>query len=208
MPVALAATLLLALAAPAAAAMEARVSEIRMIGRTVSASIDLREALSEKLRQVLESGGSLHVRIQTELWEDRPLWDRLVVPATVTLYHIVRNPTTSQIAITSAVGYVTSYAAMPDPLRLRADVGPAENVSDGGHYYLRAIATIGTLAEREVERTGEAVFGEDDGSVSLGRVGRFIFNTVLQATDYLHSVSAEARSRRFEGRELRPGVRQ
>lgn len=201
------AALLLAVGAHPVLAMEGRVGEIRTVGNIVSASIELRDALSEKLRKVLESGGTLHVRIQTELWEDRPLWDRLVHPATVTLYHIVRNPATSQIAISSAVGYVMSFASMPDPLRLRADVVPADTVSDSGHYYLRMIATIGTLAEREVQRAGEAVFGEDDGSVSLGQVGRFIFNTVLQATDYLHSTSAEARSRRFEGRELRPGIR-
>jgi hypothetical protein len=65
------------------------------------------------------------------------------------------------------------------------------------------VASIGTIAERDIEDTGAAVFGRDDGSISLGTVGRIVFSAVLQATDYLQSVSTEARSDRFHGRDLR-----
>jgi hypothetical protein len=201
--------ILLALTAASARgyALEASIMEIRIAGGAVHAAIDLRGTLPEKLRQVLQAGGALHVRLQAELWEDRPLWDRLVRPAAVTVYRIVQDPSTSHIAISDALGRITSHPTMPSPLQLRADVVPADAVSDDNRYYLRMIATIGTIAQRDVESTGEAVFGKDEGIVSVGKVGKFIFHAVLQATDYLQSVSAEARSRRFAGRELRPGLK-
>ena len=187
--------------------MEARVAEVRTIGPTVRASVDLRDMLPVKLRSVLEAGGSLHVRVQAELWEDRPVWDRLVRPAIVSVFRIVRDPGTSNIAVLDALGQVTSYPVFPDPLSLRVDVVPVDLIAETSRYYLRLIATIGTIAQKDIDDTGAAVFGQDDSAVSLGTVGKLIFNTVLQVTDYLQSVSAEARSRRFDGRELKAGIR-
>jgi hypothetical protein len=189
-----------------AAALEARVAEIRIVGATIRASVELRQALPEKLKQVVRDGGALHVRLQTEMWEDRLMLDRIVRPASITIYRIARDPVTSEIAVSSPYGR-TAYPALPDTLQLRVDVAPADAVSDDGHYYLRMMVTVGTIAEREIQNAGDAVFGQDEGTVSLGTVGKFIFNTVFQATDYLQSVSAEARSRRFDGRELRPGIK-
>ena len=60
---------------------------------------------------------------------------------------------------------------------------------------------------REIEQTSDAGFGRDDGTVSIARVGRLVFNAVVQMTDYLQSVSTGVRSRPFEERELRGGVR-
>ena len=145
------------------------------------------------------------MRVQAELWEDRPVWDRLVRPAIVTVFRIVRDPATAKIAISDAFGQVLSVAEYPDVVPLRVDVAPADAVSDGSRYYLRMIATVGTIAERDIEDTGEAVFGRDEGTVSLVKVGKFLFNTVLQVSDYLQSISSEVRTRVFQGRELRPG---
>jgi hypothetical protein len=150
---------------------------------------------------VLESGGPLHVRIQAELWEDRPVWDKLVRPALISVFRVVRDPGTSQVAVTDAVGTIMSFAQWPDPLTLKVEVAPAQALQDDSRYYLRIVATIGTIAERDIQ-TGEAVFGGDDGSISIGTVGRLVFRTVLQATDYLQSVSTETRSDRFRGREV------
>ena len=197
---------LVAAAAPAHA-LEARVSEVRTVGPKVRAALDLRDLFPQKFRQILESGGSLHLRVQAELWEDRPVWDRLVQPAIVTVFRIVRDPTTAQIAMSDAFGRVLSAAAYPDTVPVRVDVAPADAVAEGKRYYLRMIATVGTIAEREIEDTGAAVFGRDEGTVSLGKVGRFLFNAVLQVSDYLQSVSSEVRTRVFHGRELRPGFR-
>jgi len=196
----------LAAAAPAHA-LEAKVSEVRTVGPKVRAALDLRDMFPEKFRQILQSGGALHMRVQAELWEDRPVWDRLVRPAIVTVFRIVRDPTTAQIAISDAFGPVLSVAAYPDTVPLRVDVAPADAVAEGSRYYLRMIATVGTIAERDVEETSEAVFGRDEGTVSLGKVGKFLFHTVLQVSDYLQSISSEVRTRVFQGRELRPGIR-
>jgi hypothetical protein len=189
------------------AALDTRISELRTIGRTVRAAVDVRDMFPENLRSVVQSGSALHVRVQAELWEDRPMWDRLVRPAVVTVFRIVRDPTTAQIAVSDAVGQVASFATYPEMVPLRVDVGPADAVSDGSRYYLRLMTTIGTIAEREIESTGDAVFGRDESTVSIASVGKLLFRTVLQITDYLQSVSAEARSRVFEGRELNSGVR-
>lgn len=200
--------LLLAARAIPAAALEARITEMRVVGPTVRASLDLHDLLSDKFRGILESGGALHVRVQTEIWEDRPLWDRLVRPALVTAFRIVRDPATAHIAISDAFGQVFSYPSFPQPVPLRVDVVPADAISETSHYYVRMIATVGTIAERDIDEAGTAVFGQDEGAVSVGAVGKMVFRAVLQAADYLQSVSAEARTRRFQGRELRPGFKQ
>src|SRR5262249_27012586 len=161
----------------------------------VRASLEMRQVFSEKFRQILQSGGALHVRVQTELWEDRPLWDRLVRPALLTGFKIVRDPASSQLAISAAFGKVSPLPAVPEALPLQTDVVPADAVSDSGRYYLRLVTTVGTIAERDVEETGNAVFGKDEGTLSLGQVGKFLFHTVLQISDYLQSVTAEAKSR-------------
>jgi hypothetical protein len=191
-------------AAVPALALEARILEIRIAGKTLLASIDLTDTLPDKLRRVLEQGGALHVRIQAELWEDRPVWDKLVRPALVTVFRIVRDPTTTHIAISDAVGPVLSGAPLPNPLSLRVNVAPADALNDGGRYYIRMLATVGTLGEREAEDTGAAVFGKDEGTVSIGKVGKLIFNTVLQASDYMQSVSDDARSNTFRKKEVTP----
>jgi hypothetical protein len=195
------------LTAARAEALETHVAEIRTVGPTVRASLEMRQVFSDKYKQILQSGGALHVRVQTELWEDRPLWDRLVRPALVTVFKIVRDPASSELAISDAFGKAFSVAAFPEALALQIDVVPADAVSDGGRYYLRLVATVGTIAERDVQETGDAVFGKDEGNLSIGQVGKFLFHTVLQISDYLQSVTAEAKSRVFHGRELRPGVR-
>lgn len=195
------------MAAAPAHALETHIGEVRALDKSVLASLNLRDVFSEKFRQVLQSGGALHIRVQAELWEDRPIWDRLVRPAVVTVFRIVRDPSTAQLAISDAFGKLLAFPAYPDTLPLRVDVAPAEAIADSTRYYLRLITTVGTIAEREIAQTDDAVFGRDEGTVSLKQVGKFLFHTVLQITDYLQSVTSEARSRVFQGRELHPGIR-
>jgi hypothetical protein len=184
-------------------ALEARIREMRTIGDSVRVSVDLRDMLSDTLRRVLESGSPLHLRVQAEVWEDRPLWDKLVRPALVSVFRIVRDPGTSQISVSDAMGSIMSFAQWPDPMTVRVEVAPARALRDDGRYYLRIVATIGTIAERDIQDTGAAVFGGGDGSVSLGSAARLVFSAVLQATDYLQSVSAETRSDPFRGGDVR-----
>ena len=202
----IAAIVIVATAIEAWAGMEAQLNEVRAIGPTVRASLDLRDAFTEKYRGMLQGGGTLHVRIQAEIWEDRPLWDKLVRPAIVSVFRVIRNPN-SEIGVADAVGIVASLPWMSASLPLRVDVAPLEAIHDDRKYYLRIVATIGTIEERQIEETGEAVFGRGESSVSVARVGKLIFNTVLQVTDYLQSVTSEIRSRVFQGREVRAGFR-
>lgn len=189
-------------------ALEARIAELLTVGRTVRAAVDLRDMFPTNYRDLLQGGGALHVRVQAELWEDRTMWDRLVRPGAVTVFRIVRDASTAQLAMSDASGPVASFPGYPESIQLRVEVVAADAVSDGTRYYLRLITTIGTIAEREIEDTGDAVFGRDDSSVSIAKVGKVLFRTVLQVTDYMQSVSAETRTRVFHGRELRPGLRQ
>jgi len=124
------------------------------------------------------------------------------------VFRIVRDPGTAHIAISDAFGQVLSFPTLPQPVPLRLDVVPADAIRESNRYYVRMIATVGTIAERDIDDAGEAVFGQDESTVGLGRLGKAVFRAVLQITDYLQSVSAEARTRNFHGRELRPGFRQ
>jgi hypothetical protein len=92
-------------------------------------------------------------------------------------------------------------------LTLRPDIGRADALSDGARYYVRVLATLGTILEKETEQASKAVFGEDDGSVSLAAMGKILFHAVLQASDYLQSVSSETRTRELSGRDVRAGIR-
>jgi hypothetical protein len=81
-------------------------------------------------------------------------------------------------------------------------LGDPSRVSASARYYVHVIATLGTLAEREVDDVGDAVFGKPPDSNSLGSLGRLMFRTVLQISDYLQSVSAETRSRKVAGSDI------
>lgn len=191
------------LAMPAAAAdMSLQLNEVRAVGPSIRASIDLRDVFSEKFRSILQDGGRLHLRVQAELWEDRPLWDKLVRPAIVSVFRIIRDPN-SQISVSDAVGVVTSLPRTANALGLRVDVAPTDAVDDSRKYYLRLVATVGTIEEKEIEDTGAAVFGRGESAVSVARMGKVILNTVLQVNDYLQSMSAEAHGPVLLGRDLK-----
>lgn len=201
--------LLAALVGPAApaAALDARVTELRMAGGTLRAALEIRDMFPEKFRSILTQRGSLHLRLQLELWEDRAIWDRLAQPALVTVFRIILDPLTRQVRVSDQYGEISRQPAWQEPLAVRLDVGRADALDDGGKYYVRTLATLGTIAENEATRAGEAVFGGDDGSVSLGAMGRMLFHAVLQVNDYLQSVSADSRTRTLAGREIRNGAK-
>jgi hypothetical protein len=197
--------ILLAGGAPASA-LEARVTEIRMAGGTLRGSLEIRDLFPEKFRAILTQGGPLHLRLQIELWEDRAMWDRIAQPALVSVFRILLDAPARQISVSDQYSEVSRQPAWQEPLTLRLDIGRADTLDEGGKYYVRTIATLGTIAERDAQ-TADAVFGGDDGSVSLGSIGRTLFHAVLQVNEYLQSVSADSRTRTVTGRELKAGVR-
>ena len=191
------------LAAPVRAAdMDLHLGEVRAVGPSIRASIDLRDIFTEKFRSILEGGGRLHLRVQAEIWEDRPLWDKLVRPAIVSVFRIIRDPQ-SQLVVSDSVGVVASVPWSASALSLRIEVAPSDAVDDNRKYYLRLVATVGTIEEKEIEGTGEAVFGRGESAVSVARVGKVLFNTVLQISDYLQSVSAQLQGPVMIGRDLK-----
>jgi hypothetical protein len=193
--------------APQATALEARLTELRVAGGSIRASLEIREVFPAKFQTVLEDGAAIHLRLQIELWEDRPVWDRLAQPPVVTVFRIALDPATRQVTVADRYGEVARQPAWQEPLRLRPDLGRADALSDGTRYYVRVLATLGTIAEKESEHASSAVFGDDDSSVSLSAMGKILFHAVLQVNEYLQSVSCEIRSRDVTGRDVRAGVK-
>ena len=193
--------------APSASALETRLTELRVAGGSIRASLEIRDLFPAKFKSVLEEGAAIHLRLQIELWEDRPVWDKLAQPAVVAVFRIALDPATRQVTVADRYGEVSRQAAWQEPLTLRPDIGRADALSDGARYYVRILATLGTIVESETEKASKAVFGEDDGTVSLAAVGKMLFHAVLQASDYLQSVSCETRTRDLSGRDVRAGVK-
>jgi hypothetical protein len=190
-----------------AAALEVRVVEIRVAGGGLRAALEIRDMFPSKFQSILTQGGALHLRLQLELWEDRAMWDRLAQPSLVSVFRIILDPSTRQVSVSDQYGEVSHQPAWQEPLTVRLDVGRAASVDDGSKYYLRTLATLGTIAEKEATEAGEAVFGGDDGSVSLGSMGRMLFHAVLQVNDYLQSISADSRTRTLSGRDIKAGAK-
>lgn len=190
-----------------AAALETRLIELRVAGGGIRASLEIRDMFPEKFQAVLKEGTAIHLRLQIELWEDRPVWDKLAQPALVTVFRVALDPGTRQVTVADSYGEVSRQAAWQEPLTLRPDLGRADALSDTARYYVRVLATLGTIAEKQAERASNTVFGEDDSSVSIAAMGKMLFHAVVQVNDYLQSVSADVRTRGVTGRDIRAGVK-
>ena len=189
------------LAAAPAAALEVQVKDVQAPSSSVTTTIELRDLLPDRFRKTLDDGGVLHLRVQAELWESRPVWDRLMYPAIVRVFRYARAPGNG-LSITDPSGSATTYPAPPRSMPVVLDLGAAARVTPAERYYVHVIATLGTLAEREVDEVGDVVFGRASETNGLGSLGRLVFRTVLQVNDYLQSVSAEAKSRKTSGAEI------
>jgi hypothetical protein len=69
-------------------------------------------------------------------------------------------------------------------------------------FYARVVATLGTIAEREIDEIGDAVFGWAEEATSLHSLGRMVLRRVLQISDSLQSVTADARSGHVSGAQI------
>ena len=197
----LAVLLCVLLAARPAAALDVQIKDLRGLASAVTATIELQDLVPDRFKKTLDEGGVLHMRVQAELWESRPVWDRLVYPAIVRVLRF-RRASIDGLSVTDPNGAATTYAAAPRSLPVVVDLGDAGRITPAQRYYVHVIATLGTLAEREVDEVGDAVFGRSSEANGLGSLGRLMFRTVLQINDYLQSVSAEAKSRRTAGAEI------
>jgi hypothetical protein len=138
------------------------------------------------------------LRVQTEVWEARPVWDRLVYPAIVRVFRFTRGANNT-LSITEPDGSVASATEVPRAIPIDVSLGDPSRITASERYYVHAIATIGTLAEREVDDVGDAVFGRPSETNGLGSLGRVVFKTIVQISDYLQSVTADTKSKKIGG---------
>jgi hypothetical protein len=178
--------------------LDVQVKNVRTPSAAVTATVELRDVLPDRFRKLVDDGGVLHLRVQTELWESRPVWDRLVYPAIVRVFRFKRAAG-SALSITDPDGTATTYPSAPQTLPVVLQLGAASRITPVQRYYVHVIATLGTLAEREADEVGDAVFGRDSETNGSARSARLVFRTVLQVSDYLQSVTAETKSRRLSG---------
>jgi len=190
------------LAASSALALEVQVKDLRAVAATVRATVEVRDVVPDRFKKMLETGNVLHLRLQTELWESRPVWDRLVYPAITRVFRLARAASGADVSISDSAGSSASYPAVPDPLPILVDLGNRDRVTASQKYYVHVIATLGTLAEREVDAAGDAVFGREAEANGLGSFGRMVFRTALKISDYMQSVSGETKSRKMSGSDL------
>src|ERR1051325_6089866 len=73
-------------ARPAASGLDVEVKRVQSQAQSVKATIELRDVVPDRFKRVLDDGGPLHLRVQAELWESRPVWDQLVYPALVRMF--------------------------------------------------------------------------------------------------------------------------
>jgi len=184
-----------------ASALDVEVKSVRAPNGAVSASIELHDIIPDRFKKTIDEGGVLHLRVQAELWEARPVWDRLVYPAIVRVFRFTRGAGRN-LSMTDPGGVVTTTQEAPRAMPIDVALGDPSRVTPSERYYVHVVATLGTLAEREVDDVGDALFGRPNETNSLGSLGRLVFRTVLQISDYLQSVTAETRSRRLAGRDI------
>jgi hypothetical protein len=192
---------LLSSASPAAA-LEVVLTDVRAPASVVTAFIEIRDPLPDRFKRVIDDGGALHLRLETELWESRPVWDRLVYPAIVRVFRFARAVSGREIAIGDSAGSTRTYPAVPNPMAVSIELGRTTRIVATSRYYLRVLATVGTIAEREADDVGDAVFGRGSETTGLGSLGRTILRTMIKVSDYMQSVSAQKTGRRISGMEL------
>ncbi len=186
-------------AAVPASALTVDVRDVRAPASTVHATIQLHNVIPDRFKKIIDRGGQLHLRLQAELWESRPVWDRLVFPTIVRMFRMAIRSPGLELAIDDAGGGSTIVGAMPNPWEVLLDLGSRDRIAASERYYVHVVATIGTLAEQDADDVGDAVFGKPGDDNALGSLGRSLFRTAMRVGDYLQSVSADTKSRKMDG---------
>jgi hypothetical protein len=196
------AALLIALCASDTSALEVVFKGVRTPSSAVTVTIEVRDPVPDRFKKVIDDGGALHLRVETELWESRPVWDRLVYPAIVRVFRLARAVSGREMSIADSAGTTRTYPAVPNAMALSLELGHRSRIAASARYYVRIVATAGTLAERDADDVGDLVFGRENEATGLGSLGKVIFRTLIKVSDYLQSVSAETTGRRISGGDL------
>src|SRR5207249_9313928 len=168
----LALSIFVAFFATPASALDIVIKEMRTPASVVTANIEVRDVLPDRFKKLIEEGGVLHLRVEAELWESRPVWDRLVYPAIVRMFRLGHPPSGREIAVSDSAGSTQTYPAAPNPLPVAIEIGNRDRIMVSARYYVHVIATLGTVAEKDVDEAGDAVFGRESETDSLGARGR------------------------------------
>ena len=185
-----------------ASALGVDIKDVHARAAEVQATIALRDVVPDRFKRIIDQGGRLHLRLQAELWESRPVWDRLVFPAMVRMLRLAHGSAGRNLTIDDSAAGSREVATLPNLLEVVVDLGAQDRIAAAERYYVRVVATIGTLADREVDDVGDAVFGREEDDNALGSFGRMLFRTALKASDYLQSVSADVKSRKLAGADI------
>lgn len=195
----LAVVAIVCVAAGRAGALTVDVKDVRAPASTVHATIQLRDVIPDRFKKIIDRGGPLHLRLQAELWESRPVWDRLVFPTIVRMFRMAHRSPSRDLTIDDAGGGSTVVSAMPNPWEVLVDLGARDRIAASERYYVHVIATIGTLAEQDADQVDDAVFGKPGDDNALGSLGRMLFRTAMRVGDYLQSVSSETKTKKIDG---------
>lgn len=187
-------------------ALEVRVAQIRVAGARLAASFELRELLRDNFLKLVQGGRAVFVQLQADVWEDRRVFDRVVIAGVPVTFRIDRDAASPGVVIADQYGTTTAHPDVRAPLPLHVDLGPANRIDDDTRYYIHALVTAATVDEQDIERAGEAIFGDDQSARGLASLGRFVFRTLLRMGKYFESAEAEVTSRRVTGREIKAGA--
>lgn len=188
-----------------ATALEMRVGQLRVVATRVAATFELRDLLRDKFLEIVQGGRPIFLQLQAELWEVRRIADRMALTTPVLTYRIVRDDT-GGVVIMSQYGNRSTHGDLRAPVPLRVDLGSGSVLIDDRSYYLHAEVTAATVADREIDQWGTAIFGDEQSAAGLAGLGRFVFSTLLRIGKYLESGMAEATSARYTGQQIKAGV--
>jgi hypothetical protein len=189
-----------------AAALEARVTRLRAAGPRVAAGIEVSDLLQDEFLALVRGGRAVFLQLEAALWEDRRVFDRIVVTLPPTTWRVDRDPASAGVLLQDQHGGLVRHADIRQPLTLGLDLGPAARVQESAIYYLHARLTAASVDERDIDRAGETIFGDDRSGSGLVGLGRFVFKTLLRLGQYLESATTEVTSRRLSGRDIKTGV--
>jgi hypothetical protein len=187
-------------------ALEARVTEMRVTGARIWAAIELRDLLRDRFLELVRSGKAVFVQLEADLWEDRRVFDRMVLTTRPATYRIDPDVDTGGVILFDQYGGTSRHADVRQPISLRVELGPSDRVTDDETYYLHMLVTAATVDERDIDQAGAAIFGEEESTRGLAALGSFVFRTLLRMGKYFESAQAEVTSRRVSGRDIRSGT--
>ncbi|MGH9347487.1 MAG: hypothetical protein ACRD26_09505 [Vicinamibacterales bacterium] len=187
-------------------ALELRVTELRVGGVRVSTTLEVRDLLRGGFLALVQQGRAVFLQLEADLWEDRRVFDRIVATLPPATWRVDRDDTGTGVLIQDQHGESRRHEDVQRPLVLRVDLGPATRIDDSSVYYLHATITAATVDERDIDRAGQAIFGDEQSARGLAGLGRFVFKTLLRMGKYFESATTDVTSRRLSGREIRTGA--